>query len=73
MQVPCLNGSLRHLAICPTIHFNDGEAISTGIVSNDWFYADKNAPDDFLIKLYAGDEVAWLPRDDTNKCVTYTT
>jgi glycosyltransferase involved in cell wall biosynthesis len=56
-QIACLNGSVTHLAICKTIHFNDGESYLNGIQSDDWFCADSNNPVDFLIKLYAGNEI----------------
>jgi glycosyltransferase involved in cell wall biosynthesis len=56
-QLACLNGSVTHLTICKTVHFNDGESYLNGSQSDDWFYADNNNPLDFLTKLYAGEEV----------------
>ena len=56
-QIMVLNGSSTKLAICKTIHFNDGEDYKTGTQTNDWFCTDHNDPVDFLTKLYAGDEV----------------
>lgn len=56
-QIACLNGSSTQLAICKTVHFNDGENYLNGIQSIDWFYADSDDAIDFLTKLYAGEEV----------------
>lgn len=55
-QINSLNGSLTHLAICKTVHFNDGESHLDGSKSNEWFYCEHNDPVDFLTKLYAGDD-----------------
>jgi glycosyltransferase involved in cell wall biosynthesis len=56
-QIACLDGAVTHLAICKTIHFNDGENYYPDTQSNNWFCDDSDDPVDFLIKLYAGDEV----------------
>lgn len=56
-QIMVLNGSSTQLAICRTIHFNDGEDCQNGIETRDWFCTDYTDPVDFLTKLYAGDEV----------------
>jgi glycosyltransferase involved in cell wall biosynthesis len=56
-QISCLNGSLTQLALCKTVHFNDGENHLKGIQENDWFYTDSDNTVDFLTKLYAGQEV----------------
>jgi len=53
-QVKCLQGSSNQLAICKTVHFNNGEDPERGRESKDWFYTDHKDPVDFLIKLYAG-------------------
>jgi len=53
-QVNCLQGSSNQLAICKTVHFNNGEDPGQGKESKDWFYTDHQDPVDFLIKLYAG-------------------
>ncbi|MDB5122991.1 MAG: hypothetical protein JWP94_1120 [Mucilaginibacter sp.] len=78
-QATTLNNSLTHLAICRTVHFNEGEN-NTGDNEVDWWlHNDSNNPVDFLIKLYAGEEVlpgfggmitvhAWLtPRELIDK------
>jgi len=56
-QLACLKGSSTQLAICRTVHFTHGENHSNGVNSNDWFYQDNNDSVDFLIKLYAGEDV----------------
>ena len=56
-QVKCLNGSLNHLAICKQVHFMDGENYLDAPVIDEWFYGGPFSPIDFLIKLYAGEEI----------------
>lgn len=56
-QLDVLQGSVNQLALCRTIHFLDGEDPAEGEITNEWFYADSSNPVDFLIKLYAGDEM----------------
>jgi glycosyltransferase involved in cell wall biosynthesis len=56
-QIATLNGSTTELAICKTVHFNDGESYLDGVQTNDWFCIDSHNPVDFLTKLYAGEEV----------------
>jgi glycosyltransferase involved in cell wall biosynthesis len=57
-QMNCLNGSETHLALCRVVHFDDGEDCrKSDLKDDDWFCKDSNDPVDFLLKLYAGDEV----------------
>jgi glycosyltransferase involved in cell wall biosynthesis len=56
-QLDVLQGSENQLALCRTIHFLDGADPAEGDITNEWFYADSSNPVDFLIKLYAGDEM----------------
>jgi len=56
-QMACLNGSLKQVTICRSVHFNDGDNYEDGIISDGWFCNDNNNPVDFLIKLHAGKEV----------------
>jgi len=56
-QITRLNGSLKQVAICRAVHFNDGDNYEDGIISDGWFCSDNNTPADFLIKLYAGNEI----------------
>jgi glycosyltransferase involved in cell wall biosynthesis len=56
-QIKCLNGSITHLALCHTVHFDENEDYNKGSTTDDWFCADSSDPVDFLIKLYAGDEI----------------
>jgi glycosyltransferase involved in cell wall biosynthesis len=55
-QLNCLNGSQNHLAICRTVHFNDGSEPEKGIMADEWFYKDHNDVVEFLIRLYAGED-----------------
>jgi glycosyltransferase involved in cell wall biosynthesis len=55
-QIACLNGSVTELAICTTVHFNNGENYLNGKPARAWFDADNANPVDFLTKLYAGEE-----------------
>lgn len=55
-QLAALEGSQTHLAIGPTIHFNDGDEPENGLQVEEWFYKDHADPVDFLLKLYAGDD-----------------
>ena len=56
-QINILNGSVTSLALCRTIHFNDEEDYRVKQSEEEWFYKDINDPVDFLIKLYAGDDI----------------
>ena len=56
-QIACLNGSVKQVAICRAVHFNDGDNYDQGIISDGWFCSDNNNTVDFLIKLYAGKEI----------------
>jgi glycosyltransferase involved in cell wall biosynthesis len=56
-QIACLNGSVTRVAICKTVHFFDKENHLKGVPTNDWFCRDSGDPVDFLIKLYAGEDV----------------
>jgi glycosyltransferase involved in cell wall biosynthesis len=55
-QIAYLKGSVTHVAICTTVHFNDGENYLNGKANKGWFDADNANPVDFLTKLYAGEE-----------------
>ena len=55
-QLKALNGSLTHLCICETVHFNDGDNYLNGVHSKDWFHTGSDDPVDFLTKLYSGEE-----------------
>ena len=56
-QVLRLNGSLTHVCVCNTIHFTDGENHLDIPITHEWFAEESDNPVDFLLKLYAGDEV----------------
>lgn len=56
-QVICLAGSDTDLAICKTVYFNDKENHLDGIQSDNWYDTISTDTVDFLIKLYAGNEV----------------
>jgi glycosyltransferase involved in cell wall biosynthesis len=56
-QIDSLNGSLTHVAICKTVHFDDGESHLDGIENKDWFCKNNDDPVTFLTKLYAGDDM----------------
>ena len=58
-QVICLNDSDEHLALCRTIHFDNGEDHRSGILVTDWFCRDTDDPADFLLKLNAGYEALY--------------
>lgn len=58
MQMKALGNSVAHLAVCKTNHFFDGEDPKLILDhSPEWYYKDFDNPVDFLIKLYAGEEV----------------
>jgi glycosyltransferase involved in cell wall biosynthesis len=56
-QVAALNASLTHLAICKTVHFNEAENNKSDNYSDEWLHNDSSDPVDFLIKLYAGEDI----------------
>src|SRR5471030_2045816 len=56
-QITCLNYSVTQLAICKTVYFNEGENYLNGKISDGWLVDDTDDPADFLIKLYAGEEI----------------
>jgi glycosyltransferase involved in cell wall biosynthesis len=56
-QMSLLNGKDDYLAICNTIHFKDGDDYKASYFRKEWFSAGTDNPVDFLIKLYAGEEV----------------
>ncbi|MCC8425731.1 glycosyltransferase family A protein [Mucilaginibacter sp. UR6-11] len=56
-QLTRLNNSATHLSICRTVHFMDGENHTLVKPDYSWFDADSDNPVDFLLKLYAGEEV----------------
>jgi glycosyltransferase involved in cell wall biosynthesis len=56
-QIACLNGKFTNLAICKTIHFQEGDAPGEDDQGDEWFSTGSNNPIDFLTKLYAGDEL----------------
>ena len=55
-QVKLLLENPAKIAICPTIHFFDGESLSEKAITDEWYYNSFNKPSDFLIKLYGGYE-----------------
>lgn len=58
MQMRALDNSVTHLAMCKTNHFFDGDDHNVILSrTDDWYYKDHDDPIDFLIKLYAGEEV----------------
>ena len=48
---------MEHLAICKTLFFFDGEDPLLRGPKVEWYCSDNNDPVDFLMKLYAGEEV----------------
>ena len=78
-QVKLLLNSPDKLAVCPTIHFFDGEDFKSKQPIHEWYKEDSDDPVDFLINLYGGDLIgptyggmitvhAWLtPKDIIQK------
>ncbi|HEY4324125.1 MAG TPA: glycosyltransferase family 2 protein [Mucilaginibacter sp.] len=56
-QIKGLNGSITHLGLCHTLHFNENEDYNKRSVPEEWFDTDSDDPVDFLIKLHAGVDV----------------
>ena len=58
-QIEGLGGSQDHLAVCSTIYFTDGDNISKLPLPEprEWYHTGSNDPVDFLLKLYAGEEI----------------
>jgi len=56
-QVACLDGSLTQLSICRTVHFNKDETNAAENDGEGWLHRDNDDSVDFLIRLYAGEEV----------------
>lgn len=56
-QMYILNNSMDHIGLCNTVHFKDGEDFHKAPIVNEWFAVGTDNPVDFLLKLYAGDEV----------------
>jgi glycosyltransferase involved in cell wall biosynthesis len=55
-QIEVLAGSQEYLAVCPTVHFFDGEDYMKMQARDDSFWVyDNDDPVDFLIRLYGGD------------------
>jgi len=44
----------EHLAVCPTVHFEDGTEPTGQPVQHEWYATGSDDPADFLIKLYGG-------------------
>ena len=57
LQVNQLINHPEHLALCSTIHFQDGTDPSSLPLPNEWFAEGSEDPADFLIKLYGGAEI----------------
>jgi len=55
-QIKVLLENPTKIAICPTIHFFDGERISGKMASDEWYYNSFTNPCEFLIRLYGGYE-----------------
>ena len=56
-QVRILEADDSKVALCPVIHFFDGEEVNEKLVSNEWFYGSFDNPVQFLIRLYGGEEI----------------
>ncbi|HTK22195.1 MAG TPA: glycosyltransferase [Mucilaginibacter sp.] len=56
-QMNILNNSRDHVGLCNTVHFKDGEDFHKAPIVNEWFATGSDDPVDFLLKLYAGNEV----------------
>ncbi|GGH15285.1 glycosyltransferase family 2 protein [Mucilaginibacter phyllosphaerae] len=56
-QMAVLNNRTEHLAVCSTIHFKDGDAYKNIQLTTEWFAEGSDDPVDFMLKLYAGNEV----------------
>jgi glycosyltransferase involved in cell wall biosynthesis len=56
-QLQVLDGSTTLLAICKNVHFNNGDNHEDAKASHSWFDGNFDDPVDFLIKLYAGDDI----------------
>lgn len=55
-QTNLLLGNETVVAVCPTIHFFDGEDFSSKTISDEWYCNSFNNPVEFLIRLYGGYE-----------------
>jgi glycosyltransferase involved in cell wall biosynthesis len=53
-QVEILAKYPNHIALCGTIHFQDGAKNLSNVVHHEWFAQGADDPVDFLIKLYGG-------------------
>lgn len=56
-QMEVLNGSDDYLAVCNTIHFKDGDDHLSLPITKEWFSKESDGPVDFLIKLYADNNI----------------
>jgi glycosyltransferase involved in cell wall biosynthesis len=56
-QLKVLNQLTTQLATCKTVHFNNGDDPKKTEPTRSWFDKDIDDPVDFLVKLYAGDDV----------------
>jgi len=54
VQIKLLLGFPEHLALCTTVHFQDGIEPKTQPVQHEWYADGSNDPADFLVKLYGG-------------------
>ena len=75
-QVKVLVEQPSKVALCPTIHFFDGDKLPDNQEEDEWFYEFTDNPSKFLIKLYGGYETeggmiqpnSWLtPRNIVEK------
>lgn len=60
-QLKVLAGSNDYLAVCPTVHFMDGEDYKSMSPREEsfWIY-DNDDPVEFLVRLYGGDGERWM-------------
>ncbi|MFD2145595.1 glycosyltransferase family 2 protein [Mucilaginibacter antarcticus] len=56
-QLKALNNSITQLAICKTVYFNNGDDYKQVTPLYSWYDTDVDDTVDFLVKLYAGEDV----------------